>query len=223
MTRRAILWDMDGTLVDSEPVHALAFDAAVQELGLSVPQEFNDSLLGASAEQVHRALVAQTGTGIGLDDWQALKWRHYKVHSAQIPRRETVSRVAEALAARGVPMAVVSNSTADEVALCLRATGLDLILPVSVSRADLHRGKPDPEGYLLAAERLGCAPGDCLVVEDSKLGVAAGLAAGMKVLFHPQVSTLGGDTPPAGAAFLAPDGDPFAPIDRFIKTGELYS
>ncbi|WP_415183981.1 HAD family hydrolase [Phaeovulum sp.] len=223
MTQRAVLWDMDGTLVDSEPVHARAFAGAVKELGLTLPEGFTEGLIGSSAEQVHRAMVAQTGTEISLADWLTLKWRHYKAHSTNIPRRESVSRVAEALAARGVPMAVVSNSTADEVALCLRATGLDLILPVTVSRTDLHRGKPDPEGYLLAAKRLGCAPKDCLVVEDSKLGVAAGLAAGMTVLFHPQASTPGGTTPPEGAGFLAPDGDPFVPINRFTKTGALFS
>jgi len=222
VTRRAVLWDMDGTLIDSEPVHAMAFEAAVRELGLTVPHDFHDSLVGSSAEQVHRALVALTGTGISLGEWLALKWRHYEVHSAAIPRRASVSAVAEVLAARGVPMAVVSNSSADEVALCLRATGLDLILPVTISRTDLRRGKPEPDGYLLAAERLGCAPGNCLVVEDSRLGVAAGLAAGMAVLFHPQANTPGGDTRPQGAYFLAPDADPMPPVQQFITTGRLF-
>lgn len=222
MIRRAVLWDMDGTLIDSEPVHAVAFAAAVQELGLTVPDDFNDRLIGSSAEQVHRALVAQTDAAIGFDDWLALKWRHYIVHSDAIPRRDSVSDVAEDLARRGVPMAVVSNSTADEVELCLRATDLTRIIPVTVSRTELQRGKPEPDGYLLAAERLGCAPENCLVVEDSILGAQAGLAAGMSVLFHPQHATPGGNAPPQGAFFLGPDGDVYSTIDRFVTTGRLH-
>lgn len=221
MTRRAVLWDMDGTLIDSEPVHALAFTSALADLGLTVPHTFHDVQIGASAEQVHRALVAQTGSGISLADWLSVKGRHFTRHSGKIIRRASVSAVAMALAARGVPMAVVSNSTAEEVALCLHATGLDMILPVTISRTDLHNGKPNPEGFLLAANRLGCTPENCLVVEDSRLGAAAGLAAGMTVLFHPQASTPGGDNPPDGAYLLAPDGDPFLPIENFLRAGTL--
>lgn len=221
MTRRAVLWDMDGTLIDSEPAHALAFDAALADLGLSVPHSFHDAQIGASAEQVHQALVAQTGSSVSLADWLAVKWCHFIEQSATITQRVPVAAVAMALAARGVPMALVSNSTADEVALCLTATGLDRVLPITISRTELQRGKPDPEGFLLAAKRLGCAPENCLVVEDSRLGAAAGLAAGMTVLFHPQANTPGGDSPPKGTILLSPTQDPFAPIDRFVQTGTV--
>jgi len=219
--RRAVLWDMDGTLIDSEPVHALAFDAALNELGLAVPNGFHDTLIGQSGENVHRALVLQTGTEIGFADWVALKWAHYKRHSDNIPRREPVSTVAVTLSEHGVPMAVVSNSTGDEVALCLRATGLDLILPVAISRTALRRGKPDPEGYLLAAKKLKCSPEHCLVVEDSIPGVDAGIAAGMTVLFHPQANGNSRAKLDERANFLASDCDPFTTINQFIKTGDL--
>ncbi len=66
MTGWAILWDMDGTLVDSEPVHAMAFDAAVQALDLNVPDGFHDRLIGQSGEQVHSARVLQTGSATSL-------------------------------------------------------------------------------------------------------------------------------------------------------------
>jgi beta-phosphoglucomutase-like phosphatase (HAD superfamily) len=83
-------------------------------------------------------------------------------------------------------MAVVSNSTRAEVDVALAAIGLARLLPVTVSRADVARGKPDPEGYLAAAARLGVRPAGCVVIEDSPTGVAAGLAAGMTTVFHPQ-------------------------------------
>lgn len=85
---RAVLWDLDGTLVDSEPAHALAFDAALEELGLAVPPDFHSRLLGASEDRVHAALVAETAAGLDRAAWRAVKWRHYRAQRiARLPRR----------------------------------------------------------------------------------------------------------------------------------------
>ncbi|WP_289041933.1 HAD family phosphatase [uncultured Aliiroseovarius sp.] len=221
MTRRAILWDMDGTLIDSEPVHGLAFDAAIRALGLIIPDGFHDDQIGADGEHVFQALVDQTGISMGLDAWLALKWHHFCDHADRIERREPVSRVAEKLAAQNTPMAVVSNSTPEEVVLGLKMTGLAHISDVIISRADVEEGKPDPEGYLLAASRLRRQPDNCLVVEDSLLGSKAGVAAGMSVLFHPQSPLTDMRLLPKGASYLAPDADPMEAIIRFLTTGNL--
>lgn len=216
MTRRAILWDMDGTLIDSEPVHGLAFDAAVKELGLVIPDGFHDAQLGADGDQVFQALVDYTSISIGYDAWLALKWRHFADNADKIERRHTVSAVAEKLAAKNIPMAVVSNSTSQEVTLGLQVTGLTSIIKVAVSRADVATGKPDPAGYLLAASRLNCLRENCLVVEDSVLGSKAGLAAGMSVIFHPQLPCPNPGTLPDGVTYLAPDDDPDSVIMKFL-------
>jgi HAD superfamily hydrolase (TIGR01509 family) len=216
MTLRALLWDLDGTLVDSEPAHAAAFDDAIAELGATVPEGFHDALLGASEDRVHAAMSAATGLDLDLDAWRAVKWEHFRRHGAGILRRSGVAELAEAWAARGLPSAVVSNSTADEVAFCLAATGLDTALPITVTRADVTRPKPDPQGYLTAAARLGIAPADCLAVEDSPLGIEAALAAGMRAIFHPQTP---GATADPRAEHLAP-GAALAPVlDRYLITG----
>lgn len=199
----AVLWDLDGTLVDSEPAHAEAFDAAIATLGLRVGHAFHAACLGASEDAVHAALVAETGAGLGLDDWRALKWSHYARLAARISTRDEVATLATRLHAAGVPMAVVSNSTRDEVDLNLAATGLASLFDVTVTRHDVARGKPDPEGYLAAAARLGVAPATCVVVEDSPAGTRAGLAAGMTTVFHPQDPTLAVEP---GALAAGPDG-----------------
>ena len=186
MICRAILWDMDGTLLDSEPAHAAAFHDALDELCLSVPLDFHDSLLGASDDTVHAALSAASGLTLTLPEWRAVKWQHYQRHATAITLRQEVAVLARELARQGMPMAVVSNSTADEVALCLDASGLAPLFAATVSRADVVRGKPDPEGYLLAACRLSLPADACLVIEDSPVGAAAGVAAGMTVAFYPQ-------------------------------------
>ena len=221
MTFAAILWDLDGTLVDSEPAHAAAFDAALAELGLSVQPDFHARMLGVNEAGVYEALVAETGAVISRADWGRRKWSHYQRHAAAIRRRAGVADVAVALSARGIPAAVVSNSTADEVAVALVATGLGPVFATTVSFADVSRGKPDPEGYLLGAQRLGVPPAACLVVEDSPVGAAAGQAAGMGVIFHPQAAHPDPVAAAPGARYLAPGSALGALIAHAMTTGDL--
>jgi HAD superfamily hydrolase (TIGR01509 family) len=103
---------------------------------------------------------------------------------------EAVRRIA-----RQLPTGVASSAHRDVIDAALRATGLDGVLRVVVSSDEVSHGKPAPDVYLLAAERLGVAPGRCLVVEDSLNGVLAAKAAGMTVVLIPNVSI-----PPAPGA-----------------------
>lgn len=210
---RVLLWDMDGTLIDSEPAHEAAFDSTLAETGLTVPDGLHDTLLGASGDMVFAALQEATGTPLTLSDWTRLKHRHFETHARSITCLPS-ARLAETWAARGVPMALVSNSTPAEVAFCLRTTGLDSLLTTVVTRADVPRGKPAPDGYLLAAERLGVAPKHCLVAEASPTGARAGLAAGMQVIYHPQHSD---HSPPEGALYVAPSMALGPLIEKFLN------
>lgn len=118
-------------------------------------------------------------------------------------------------------MAVVSNSTAHEVALNMAATGLDRILPLQISCADLEHGKPAPDGYLLAARKLGVSPADRLVVEDSLVDARSGRAACMAVLYHPRFSLSDRAALPAGVVYLPPDGEPGPVIEDFLADPAL--
>ena len=220
MTQRALLWDLDGTLIDSEPAHAAAFADALVACGLAVPEGFHDSLLGRSTEDVYAALIEQTGSTLSLDAWQKLKWTHYQRHATDIRRREAVAAVALHWVKRGVPSAVVSNSTANEVEIALAVTGLAEALPVTVCIADVSRAKPDPESYLLGARRLGIAPEHCIVVEDSPLGAAAGRAAGMTVIWHPQMPVAKSDI--ADGLIYVPAEDPLSEaIEAIMAQSDL--
>lgn len=221
MTLKALLWDLDGTLVDSEPAHCAAFDAALRELGLVVADDFHSRMLGVNEEGVHAALIAETGAKVSRADWSQRKWRHFQHHAAAIRRRTEVAAVAEDMATRGLPSAVVSNSRADEVSIALAATGLATILTTTISVADVRRGKPDPDGYLLGARRLGVQPSECLVIEDSPVGVAAGLAAGMQVIFHPQFPHTDASVAAPGALYLPPERALADIVPRAMITGGL--
>jgi HAD superfamily hydrolase (TIGR01509 family) len=173
----AVLWDLDGTLVDSEPLHSQATAAALDGLGLRPPVGYGDDLLGVSEEGVHSALIERVGLSLGRTAWRELKWSHYEALLKDLKPRSTTLPALQQLSAMNVPMAVVSNSTRPEVDLALAATGLARLFAVTISRDDVSVGKPDPEGYLTAAQRLGVSPSVCLVVEDSVPGTLAALAA----------------------------------------------
>ncbi len=219
MSFAALLWDLDGTLVDSEPVHGLAFAGAIAELGLTVAEDFFARTLGVNEARVHEMLVAETGTDLDLDAWRSLKWEHYQRHTDAITRRPGVADVALDWTAQSTPTGVVSNSTAEEVTIALSVTGLDQALTTTVSFADVTLGKPDPDGYLLAASHLGVAPAACLVIEDSPVGSAAGRAAGMTVIYHPQAPSDPAAAP--GTHYLPPDGVLADLISLAMTTGRL--
>lgn len=218
---RAILWDMDGTLIDSEPAHEAAFNDVIAELGITVPSDFHDRVLGASAQEVHRTLLSLSDITLTFDEWVARKWHHFQRHAASIQRRRPVAALAQRLQQRGVPMAVVSNSTAEEVEIGLRVTGLDKVITLQISREDVERGKPSPEGYLLAAQRLGVSPQDCMVVEDSLIGSTAGRAAAMTVLYHPQIAASDPAILPQGLIYLPPDAIPDQTVEHFLDNPVL--
>ena len=206
MTLKAILWDMDGTLIDSEPAHEQAFDEAMISLGVTVPPGTHESLLGSSFVEVHQKVVAVTGLNLSLEEWKQLKWRHYQACSTGIKPLKNSQAILDTFTAKGIPMALVSNSSRDEVDLNLKVTKLAGYFQITVSRNDVEQGKPAPDCYLAAARALSLSIDECLVIEDSVTGAKAGLAAGMMTLFHPETEALVQHCP-EGAILLPPDGD----------------
>jgi len=182
----AFLWDLDGTLVDSEPVHLLALTDALAGLGVPAPPELQATLLGRSAAEVHAYCAAAFGITVSARELGGLKLEAYQRHAARLRPRAEALELFEALRARGAALGIVSNSDRVIVDANLRAMGLSIPELVTISRNDVLRGKPDPEPFLRAAHLLGVEPARCVVIEDSPVGAAAGLAAGMRVVCFPE-------------------------------------
>ena len=119
---------------------------------------------------------------------------------------------------KGIPMALVSNSTRAEVDLNLESTKLADYFQLTISRDDVAEGKPAPDCYLAAARVLNLPARDCLVIEDSVTGAKAGLAAGMPTLFHPEMVALVAHCP-EGAMLLPPEGDLHEWLVGFYRHG----
>jgi HAD superfamily hydrolase (TIGR01509 family) len=189
MTIEAVLWDLDGTLVDSEPVHLESLEEVLHEEGLSVPPDLQEWLIGRTVQQAYETIVERIGLTLPCDTLVQRIYAAYGRRSRMLKARPHAMDIFRSLARQGVAQAIVSNS--DRIIVNLNLHAVDLTHPdlVSISRNDIRKGKPDPEGYRRAAWLLGIEPASCAVVEDSPTGAVAGLAAGMHVFAWPDPAT----------------------------------
>lgn len=198
MTPRAVLWDMDGTLTDSEPLHEAALIAALRSAGVAAPSDLHERVLGVSAWPVYEMLRDEHGLALPFDEWIVRKYDHYLPLVEGLKPRPGAIEIFNELRARGVAQAVVSNSDRLVVDANLRAVGLSFPGMRTVSRNDVREGKPHPEPFLRAAWLLGVDPAQAVAVDDSSTGAQAAIAAGMKTVFWPEKPMAG----PAGALNL---------------------
>lgn len=178
-----ILFDFDGVLVDSEPVHHEAWNEVLGEFGLAIGWEVYRGFIGWSDRDMIRHLCEPTGGRVTFEQVWArypAKQRGYRERMAGGPPcPDGIRRLLEELGA-AYRMAVVSSSSRHEVEALLEAAGIRAHFETVVGSEDVRRHKPDPEPYLEAARRLGLDRP--LVVEDSDPGAEAGRAAGFEVV-----------------------------------------
>ncbi|MFC4065291.1 HAD family hydrolase [Actinoplanes subglobosus] len=181
---KAYLFDCDGTITDSMPAHHRAWLAALGEWGGDFPRDLFYAWGGRTVVDVITDLNALQGLTMPVAEVAA---RREELFQAMLPEIGAVPGVLEHIDAayRRIPFAVVSGSTRESVTASLSALDLLDRFEALVCAEDYARPKPDPEGYLLAARLLGADPADCLVFEDTELGVAAAEAAGMRYVRVP--------------------------------------
>ncbi len=186
MTKRpiqAVIFDMDGVIVDSEPRHERAFLEVIRLIGYEGKHQLRFAdYVGRSDKELWVDFLAQYTPPYTLE--QLLEMKSSRV--VEILRREKplFSGLPELVAklAERYPLALASGSERLVVDEVLRLDGLARFFKATVSASDIERGKPEPDVFLRAAALLGVDPRACWAIEDSKPGVAAALAAGMKVL-----------------------------------------
>ncbi len=180
----AVLWDMDGTLVDTEPYWLAAETELVRAWGGRWSIEDGLQLVGSSLTNSSR-VIASRGVELEPDEIiQLLTDRVMERLEVEIPWRPGSREMLESVHAAGIPMALVTMSMrrmADSIAV---AAGFPAFGAV-IAGDEVLNGKPDPEGYLRAATSLRVEISDCLVIEDSEFGVAAGVASGATTLALP--------------------------------------
>jgi HAD superfamily hydrolase (TIGR01509 family) len=186
---QAVIWDIDGILIDSEPVHYLALQGVCSRMGFTVDDSENAALLGMGLPDMWEVLGKSHRLHGTAEEWIAAITREYLERiSADFARPGAVAAVSR-LSGWGVPLAAVSTAERVVVEANLAAVGLRHMMQVVVAREDVTRTKPAPEPYLRASDVLGVAPEFCLAIEDTPTGIASAKASGMFVVCWPNALT----------------------------------
>jgi HAD superfamily hydrolase (TIGR01509 family) len=175
-----IIFDCDGVLVDSETIGIRVLLDMTAEYGVAMNfSEAVDEFSGRRLRDVLNVLQTQTATPFPSDFEQSFREQSYKVFQTEVL---PVDGIRELLSSLTIPFCVASSGPVEKIKLNLDLTGL---LPYFSNRIysgyDINSWKPDPGIFLHAAQQMGFAPSDCVVVEDSKAGVTAGVSGGFKV------------------------------------------
>lgn len=184
MKPAAVLFDLDGTLVDceEETIEAMA-QVLLNEHDLAIDSHDRAFVVGRSWSAIHERLVSRyPNLRLGKTELVQATTQKRSEYLAHAGLRILPGAVSAVRRFGHVPRAVVTGSSTIEATFALRTLGLERDFSCLVTADDLTSSKPEPDGYLLAAKRLGVCPQDCLVVEDSCHGIAAGIAAGMRVI-----------------------------------------
>jgi beta-phosphoglucomutase len=183
-TQQAVIFDVDGVLVDSYQAHYVSWQLACLDHGLEMTQDQFVATFGRTSREIivelwgDRFTTAQAVAE--LDDSKEEFFREILQHD--FPAMDGAAELVSALHQAGFRLAVGSSGPPDNVNLVLDRLQSQPCFDGVVTGTDVQRGKPDPQVFLLAAERIGVAPPHCVVIEDAPAGVAAAHAAGMKCI-----------------------------------------
>jgi beta-phosphoglucomutase family hydrolase len=181
---RAYLFDCDGTIADSMPLHYVAWKKALGEWGCAFDEELFYSWGGKPVEVIIATLNERNSLNMPIE---AVALRKESLYYELLPQLKPIAEVLEHIEAEygRIPFAVVSGSSRESVVSSLTTLGLLDKFDTIVAAEDYQNPKPAPDAFLKAAEKLGVAPKDCLVFEDTALGIQAATAAGMATVMVP--------------------------------------
>ncbi|MEV6265242.1 HAD family phosphatase [Streptomyces sp. NPDC051784] len=204
----AVIFDLDGTLIDSEPNYYEAGRRLLARHGVEdFSWENHTRFIGIGTRETLTVLREEYGIEAPVEELLACKNALYLELAGSSTAAFPEMRVlVERLHGRGVPMAVASGSSGAAIEATLAVTGLREYLPVLVSAEEVAHGKPAPDVFLEAARRLGVAPDSCVVLEDAVPGVKAARAAGMRCVAIPDAEVVSDRAAFAEADLLFPGG-----------------
>lgn len=181
---KAVIFDMDGVLIDSQPYHFKADIDTMAEYGVIKDQKFYEAFAGTLTDNRMRTLRDMFGLDVPAEE--LIEKREKMIldimANEDIKPVSGIPELLRSIKALGLKTAVASSSGIELIKLVLDRLGIAVYFDSITSGNDVKRGKPSPDIFLLAAERIGAEPSECLVVEDSENGVRAAKAAGMKAI-----------------------------------------
>jgi HAD superfamily hydrolase (TIGR01509 family) len=179
----AVIFDMDGVIIDSEPIYDQVTIGHLEEYGISAEPDFFNTLRGLGLLEVWQLIIDEYGLEQPLEELAEESCERLNRHFAEATGLEPMPGTRElldALYGEGIPCALASSSRRSRIDIILRRFNLTTRFTAVVSRQDVEKSKPAPDIFLAAAKSLGARPERCIVIEDTPSGLEAARAAGMK-------------------------------------------
>ena len=187
MTYKGAIFDMDGLLFDTERVYQQTWHEIAEEKEVVLADDFTRTISGTSGAHMRQVVEdyyhVSDGTGIVEDCMSRVREKLSK----QVPMKKGALEMLDFFQEHKVPMAVASSSPVEQIVSNLEIAGIRRYFSEIVSGTEVKRGKPAPDIFLLAAERIRCKPEECFVFEDSENGIKAGYAAGCRTVMVPDL------------------------------------
>ncbi|MCA6260695.1 HAD family phosphatase [Phenylobacterium sp.] len=185
---RAVIFDMDGLLFDTESLYRDALAAAAGGMGHDMPEPVFHSLIGLPGDASRRLLMDHYGEDFDVDGlWDASAEHFHALARGQDFLKAGVREILDLLDDLALPRAIATSSRHEDVAFNLGRHGLEGRFHAVSAKGDYSRGKPHPDPFLVAAGRLQISPADCLALEDSHNGVRSAASAGMMTVMVPDM------------------------------------
>ncbi len=189
MQIKGAIFDMDGTLLDTEEIYVQCWGITAKKWGIEVPLEFITAFMGSSRKEIERRFKGLFG-----QDFDFEKFRTHMVEEvfkifdeSGIPIKKGAVEILEYLKKNNIPMAVATSTHSDRALLMLERSGLSKYFDAVVCGEDIEKGKPDPDIFIEAARRIGKNPKECLGIEDSRNGILSVKRAGMTAVLVPDM------------------------------------
>lgn len=186
---KAVIFDMDGTLIDSERIAIIAWNRSAKRFGFDIPLEMLHGFIGMTRAACMGTLIEQVGSErIANELFEDHKLIEDELYPTMLTLKPGAAEIIESLHTRDLKLAVATSTRTVQAHQKFDRFGLTSYFDVFTCGDELNRSKPEPDIFLLTASRLGVDPAECVVVEDSFNGVRAGHAAGMHTIMVPDIN-----------------------------------
>ena len=186
---KAVIFDMDGLMIDSERVTYEGYAIECEKLGLKMDKEFYKEILGHTIPEIYQQFYGRYGQSFPMDE--VLKRVHTYMEDLfqeqGVPLKEGLVELLVYLKANGYQTVVATSSTRERVNKILKQAELSKFFDASVCGDEVEKGKPNPEVFLKACEKIGVKPEKAIVLEDSEAGIQASFVAGIPVICVPDM------------------------------------
>ena len=188
MRIEAVVFDMDGLMLDTEPLYRAACQQAAKEFGYTLSDAVHSQMIGRSVADSERAVMDALGPGFPMDDFRDRRnVLEAAFQAAPVPKKHGLDELLALLDSRHIPKTVATSTRRKNALSQLAASGILDRFDAIAAGDEVSNGKPAPDLFLLAAQRLNISPDACLVLEDAEPGIIAASRAGMQVYMVPDL------------------------------------